>query len=167
MGHVNVLLSACGLYCGACYHFRASFYPSDRLRLEAARRGKQPDGFTCQGCRSEKLYIHPGCAACAIRDCADGRGLPHCGLCADFPCERLRAFQCDGRVHHREVLVELIRLREKGIGTWLATQAERWRCACGESFSWYEETCRRCGEPLASYGADPTLLISADQRCSQ
>ena len=37
MGHFNVLLAACGLYCGACYHYRASFYTSDRLRAYRAR----------------------------------------------------------------------------------------------------------------------------------
>ena len=157
MGHVNVLLTACGLYCGACYHYRALYYPRDRLVVEAARRGQEPEGFTCQGCRSEAPYIHPGCAHCEIRACADEKDLPHCGLCTDFPCQLILAFQSDGRVHHRDILVELIRLREKGVGTWLATQAERWKCACGESFSWYEETCHFCGEPLASYGADPTL----------
>ena len=155
--NLNALLAACGLYCGACYHYRASFYPSERLRAEAARRGCDPAEFTCKGCRSEALYLHPGCAQCEIRACTDEKGIPHCGLCNDFPCDRLLAFQNDGRVHHRDILVELIRLREKGIGTWLASQVELWKCACGESFSWYEETCHACGEPLASYGADPTL----------
>lgn len=153
----RVLLAACGLYCGACYHYRASFYESDRLLEEAARRGRDPQGFTCRGCRSDALYIHAGCAQCEIRACADGRGVPHCGLCADFPCERLWAFQGDGRVHHRDILVELVRLRERGAKAWLAAQAEMWKCSCGESYSWYEETCHHCGEPLASYGADPTL----------
>ena len=47
------LVAYCGLYCGACYHYRASFYDDERLRAEAARRGRDPAGFTCQGCRSE------------------------------------------------------------------------------------------------------------------
>ena len=153
----RTLLAACGLYCGACTHYQASFYDKDRLHKEAARRGRDPQGFTCQGCRSDALYIHAGCAQCEIRACADRRGIQHCGLCADFPCERLLAFQGDGRVHHRDILVELVRLRERGAQAWLAMQAEMWRCSCGESYSWYEENCQRCGEPLASYGADPTL----------
>src|SRR5574341_850631 len=100
MGEDNrALLAACGLYCGACYHYRASFYDDERLREEAARWGRDPQGFTCQGYRSDELYIHPGCVQCEIRACADGRGLLHCGLCADFPCERLWTFQSDGRAH--------------------------------------------------------------------
>jgi hypothetical protein len=152
------LLAACGLYCGACYHYRASFYDDERLRAEAARRGRDPVGFTCQGCRSDVLYIHAGCANCEIRACADRRGILHCGLCADFPCQRLWVFQSDGRVHHVNIMIELVRLRKKGTEAWLAEQQEIWKCPCGESYSWYEETCHACGEPLASYGADPILL---------
>jgi hypothetical protein len=156
-GDNRVLLAACGPYCGACYHYRASFYDDERLRTEAARRGRNPQGFTCQGCRSDVLYIHAGCAQCEIRACADGRGIPHCGLCAELPCERLSAFRNDGRIHHGDILIELVNLRQEGPEMWLAAQAERWRCSCGESYGWYEENCYQCGEPLASYGADPTL----------
>jgi hypothetical protein len=127
------------------------------LREAADQRGRDPEGFTCQGCRSDALYIHAGCANCEIRACADGKGIPHCGECADFPCERLWAFQSDGRVHHTNVMIDLVRLRKRGPETWLAEQEEVWRCSCGESYSWYEETCNNCGEALASYGADPTL----------
>jgi hypothetical protein len=155
--HANTLLAACGLYCGACYHYRASFYDDERLRAEAEYRDRDPDGFACQGCRSESLYINPGCAQCEIRACADEKGVLHCGLCADFPCERLWAFQSGGRVHHTNVMIELVRLRKKGPGAWLREQEELWKCSCGESYSWYEETCHACGEPLASFGTDPTL----------
>jgi Protein of unknown function (DUF3795) len=113
--NLNTLLAACGLYCGACYHYRASFYEADRLQTEAARRGQKPVGFPYQGCRSEALYIHPFCARCDIRACADAKGIPHCGLCAEFPCARIKAFQSDGHVHHRDVLTELVNLREKGM----------------------------------------------------
>jgi len=153
----NMLLAACGLYCGACYHYRASFYESERLQREAARRGRASEGFACRGCRSDKLYIHPGCAHCEIRACTDRRGIIHCGLCTEFPCERLKAFQSDGRRHHEDILTDLKRLNETGADKWLAEQAQRWQCECGERYSWYEETCDRCGKALASYGADPTL----------
>ena len=36
------LVAYCGLYCGACYQYRASFYDDDHLRAEAARRGRDP-----------------------------------------------------------------------------------------------------------------------------
>jgi len=151
------LLAACGLYCGACYHYRASFLDAERLRREAGLRGREPEGFTCRGCRSGKLYVHKGCSECGIRSCVDRQGVPHCGLCASFPCARIEAFRDDGRPHHRDVVKQLEELRGKGAGRWLAEQEARWRCSCGEGFGWYEETCARCGRPLESYGADPAL----------
>lgn len=154
---INVLLVACGLYCGACYHYRASFYEEERLQREADRRGRDTEGFTCRGCRSDRLYIHPGCTQCEIRACTDRRGIAHCGSCAEFPCERLKAFQNDGRLHHQGILTELKCLYEMGAEKWLAEQAQRWQCKCGEHYSWYEETCNKCGNALASYGTDPSL----------
>ena len=151
------LLAACGLYCGACYHYQASFLNETQLRDEAARRGRDPQGYTCKGCRSEVLYIHSGCAQCDIRACADEKGISHCGLCPELPCERILAFQNDGRVHHRNILIQLAELCAKGEKAWLAEQAQRWSCTCGEGFSWYDEVCHNCGRPLASYGADPTI----------
>lgn len=146
------LLGACGLYCGACNHYRASFPEGEHLLDEAKHQGKPAAGFTCKGCRSDALYIHPGCAHCTIRACTDHRGIPHCGLCPESPCERLEAFRDDGHVHHLDILTLLEELRKQGPGRWLAEQEKRWQCRCGASFSWYEESCHRCGAPLGSYG---------------
>lgn len=157
INQASKLLGACGLYCGACYHYRASFYTSERLSQEAARRRRDLQGFTCQGCRSDKLYIHAGCSQCEIRFCTDERDIPHCGLCPEFPCGRMKAFQSDGRVHHRDILSQLESLCLIGVDQWLVEQAQRWTCECGESYNWYEETCSQCGKPLASYGPDPTV----------
>jgi hypothetical protein len=150
------LLAVCGLYCGACYHYRASF-PDGKHLLNPEFRGNRPlQGYTCRGCRSDKLYIHPGCAECQIRDCAEGRGIVHCGECERSAnphalCQRLKAFQTDGRAHHIPILQQLEDVQRRGIGQWLAEQKERWTCACGQPFSWYERVCRRCGKSLHSY----------------
>jgi len=154
----RTLLGVCGLYCGACYHYRASLPESEHLLEEAARQGRELEGYTCRGCRSDTLYIHAGCSTCEIRTCADGRGLVHCGLCRDFPCDRIEAFQSDGRVHHRDVIDNLKELKAKQPEQWLAEQAQRWRCQCGAEFSWYEESCHACGAPLASYADFSTPL---------
>jgi hypothetical protein len=162
MADRNVLLTVCGLYCGACYHYRASFPDGVHLLEEAARQGRALAGFTCQGCRSDALYIHPGCARCAIRACADGRGVLHCGLCPKFPCARIEDFRIDGHIHHWDILDNLTSLKGKGPDRWLAEQERRWTCACGAKFSWYEAVCRNCGASLASYGPDPRAVIKAD-----
>ena len=151
----RLLLGACGLYCGACYHYRASLPQGVHLLEEARRQGRELEGFACRGCRSDELYVHPDCAGCEIRACADARAVAHCGGCGDFPCERILGFQSDGRIHHRDVLASLGDLKANGAGRWLAVQAQRWTCSCGVGFSWYEVRCDCCGAPLASYGPDP------------
>ena len=145
------LLGVCGLYCGACYHYRASTPEGEHLLRESARQGRPKEGYTCRGCRSDVLYIHPGCAQCAIRACAEDKGVLHCGLCDASPCERLRAFQSDGRAHHVPVLEQLKALRRLGPGLWLEEQRRRWTCVCGAPFSWYERTCARCGAALDAF----------------
>jgi hypothetical protein len=148
------LLGACGLYCGACYHHRASLPEGQHLLEEAAHQGCALEGFSCQGCRSDVLYVHPGCARCEIRACTDEKSVEHCGLCHEFPCDRLQAFQSDGRIHHRDVLAQLEELQANGPDRWLAEQTKRWTCQCGAGFSWYEVFCHCCGAPLRSYGTD-------------
>jgi hypothetical protein len=157
MTNRRLLLGVCGLYCGACYHHRASFPEGEHLLQEAARQGRELEGFACGGCRSDALYIHPGCAQCEIRACAEGRGILHCGLCPEFPCARIKDFQYDGRIHHLDILSQLGALAAEGPDRWLAEQEQRWKCECGVSFSWYETTCHNCGASLASYGADPRM----------
>ena len=150
------LLAACGLYCGACYHYRASFPESAHLLAPEHRGGRPLQGYTCRGCRSGQLYSHAGCAECQIRACAEEQGLLHCGECERFAsptsrCERLLAFRDDGHVHHLSIMKQLAQLKRKGAEQWLADQAERWTCACGQPFSWLERRCSRCGALVPGY----------------
>jgi hypothetical protein len=145
------LLGVCGLYCGACYHYRASFPESKHLLEEARQQGRELIGFTCKGCRSDALYIHPGCSQCKIRACAENKEIPHCGLCAEYPCKQFKAFQNDGRKHHLDIMLQLKAIKMKGPEHWLDEQTQRWTCRCGKKFSWYEKACRHCGAMLDSY----------------
>jgi hypothetical protein len=148
MTDARLLLGSCGLYCGACFHYRASL-PEGQHLLDAAReQGRDMQGFTCSGCRSNVHYMSPICAQCKIRACADARGLLHCGLCPELPCEMLTAFQFDGRLHHLDILEQFEALLDIGPDPWLVEQEARWKCACGASYSWYEATCNKCGAPL-------------------
>ena len=149
------LVGVCGLYCGACYHYRAAFPEGKHLLEETARQHRPLEGFTCEGCRSDNLYIHPGCAECAFRACAEEKDVGHCGLCVEYPCPQLKAFQSDGRPHHGDIFDNIWTLRALGPDGWLAGQTLRWTCECGARFSWYEEHCRSCGAKLDSYGPDP------------
>jgi hypothetical protein len=149
----STLLAACGLFCGACYHYRASFRDGGHLLQEAIRQGRKAEHFTCRGCRSDQLYIHPGCAECEIRACAEAGSFLHCGECGAFPCERLLAFKNDGHIHHLDILVQLEQLSQLGPEQWLNQQAQRWACTCGAPYSWYETECQVCGAKLSSFGS--------------
>ena len=62
-------LSSCGIDCDAC--------------------GFMQEG-KCEGCRvsaAKGACVWGG--RCELFDCADGKALPHCGRCGEFPCERL------------------------------------------------------------------------------
>jgi len=151
MADPKLLLGVCGLYCGACYHFQASFPENRHLLEDAARKGRDLLGFTCSGCRSSSLYIYAGCAECQLRACAERKQIQHCGLCDEYPCQQLIAFQNDGRVHHLDIQANIAELKELGADRWLAEQELRWKCKCGTSYSLYEKTCHNCGENLNSY----------------
>ena len=54
---------------------------------------KEEFGFDCAGCPN----ITKPCwgDSCPVKDCCEGKGLEHCGLCGDFPCELLNSFAYD------------------------------------------------------------------------
>ncbi|MBC8388664.1 MAG: DUF3795 domain-containing protein [Actinobacteria bacterium] len=149
------LLGCCGLYCGACNHFRSNFPEGRHLLAEGIKQGRDPDTFTCRGCRGEIEYIYPGCDVCSIKLCAEKRGHIHCGLCHSFPCKMIIEFQHDKRhKHHLDVADNLKELKEKGHKQWLKEQRSKWKCNCGMPFSWYEKNCNSCGSSLVSYGTN-------------
>ncbi len=145
------LLGFCGLYCGACNHYRSSFTDGTHLLY-----GEYPETFTCRGCRGETEFLHQGCDVCGIRLCAEGRGFLHCGQCDVFPCEKIVEFQHDVRhQHHLDVVDNLREMKMNGPEAWLGAQNKRWTCDCGMPYSWYEVRCSRCGAGLISYADRP------------
>jgi hypothetical protein len=149
------LLGYCGLYCGACNHYRSSFPEGIFLLNEGIKQGKDQNSFTCKGCRGEIAYSHPGCEICEIKTCAEAQGITHCGLCISFPCETIIEFKYDDcHIHHLDVVDSLQKLKEKGSESWLKEQEEQWTCVCGMPFSWYETKCSKCGAGLSTYSTD-------------
>lgn len=63
--------SRCGILCSAC-EYREQMH--------------------CAGCANIK---EPFWGACKIKTCCEGRKLPHCGECPQFPCANLKAFAYD------------------------------------------------------------------------
>jgi hypothetical protein len=142
------LLGACGLYCGACYHYLAFLPGNEHLLEKYHQRGRELE--KCDGCRSTANTEH--CAQCTLKSCANLQGVLHCGLCPSYPCEELKKFQHDGRLHHIVVLDNIEHLKKIEPEKWLLEQSHRWQCRCGRRFSWYDENCFDCSSPLPSYG---------------
>lgn len=75
----------------------------------------------CRGCAYELARTPRG--ECVIFQCAVvERGLEHCGLCPDFPCELFRSSADSKRVQLR--IHALQRRREIGTERWLEEQAQ-------------------------------------------
>jgi len=150
----NDLIGACGLYCGACDNYRA-FRPDGEHLLQTDKfRVPNPETLSCDGCHSGKLTDH--CSACKMRHCAKNRGIVHCGICTDYPCENILKFKEDGErwagATHRTFIFDNIGLMQT-IGTekWKEIQLRRWQCECGQPYTFYETTCHVCGKKAALY----------------
>ena len=99
-------VSFCGLNCARC-----------KILLEKKE---------CQGCRGPLDKNWSG--DCPFRPCAQEKGHDYCFECADFPCEKLDAFACDGYEHHRLAAEHLKRMKEIGLEAWLAEQPKVMFC---------------------------------------
>jgi hypothetical protein len=136
-----VLHGYCGLYCGACPIL---------INTRAGTATEQ-----CHGCKSEQTAGY--CAVCGIKACARGRGYEFCNECPEYgTCELMQNFLTDATWPHQRIAAKNMgAIRQDGLSTWLEAQERRWRCAsCGAVHSWWDETCPRCGQSVASYQAD-------------
>jgi len=67
MAEERGLLSGCGEFCGPCPYHTGE---------------KQPP---CPGCASHEG--HPFWGECKVYECIVAKGVAHCGLCSEFPCD--------------------------------------------------------------------------------
>jgi hypothetical protein len=147
----GALLSRCGIYCGACYIYRAQRDGVEYLRKIAKQQNVEPEEVHCMGCCGpiEELWVN--CRLCPVLNCQAEKGYKNCAQCQEFwnhTCEsyeRLAAF-CNKR--GEDVRSSLIRLDVDPM-RWLCQQGEKWRCpSCGHLFSWYDKVCHSCGTDL-------------------
>lgn len=137
--------SYCGLYCGAC---EILFMNELGNIEEKAKEWKMSiNDVKCSGCKTTQNSIY--CIDCDIKLCAESRNVEFCNECSSFPCSRILNFRNDKYPHHSVVFKNLKTIKEKGLDYWLKEQKKRWKCAkCGSRFTWYDETCKNCGETL-------------------
>lgn len=134
--------SYCGLYCGACDIVIAE--ERGNLRELAEKIGRSEKFFSCDGCKSDNLADYA--MDCDIRRCAR-RSIDFCIECDIYPCSMIMDFANDKHIHHKTALKNLETIKKKGIDEWLKEQDKRWRCSCGEKFSFYDDICK-CGKTL-------------------
>ncbi len=155
------LAAVCGLFCPACIIYIAA-HETPEKRAEIARQRNRPvESLVCDGCRAEHRYVY--CESCTFYACAMAKGVEFCGLCDDYPCEDLKAFQA-ARPHRIELWEAQARIREVGYEQWFAEMAERYACPeCGTLNSAYHLACRACGaEPSNAYVAEHKAEILAN-----
>ena len=145
------LLSRCGIYCGACYVYRAERDCGDLIREVAEWQKVDIDQVKCNGCFAPDEEKWPNCRKCHPWKCLEEKELQFCHECDafwDYSCERYNSLEefCDKRGENtRQNLIKIMADPER----YLVEQDQRWRCpSCGGPYSWYEETCHHCGKNL-------------------
>lgn len=93
------MIAYCGLVCSSCPTFLATQNNDDVARAATAAMYSEKFGFdlkpediNCDGCKSKGGKLIGYCQSCGIRQCCSGKGLDHCALCSDQPCEDLARF---------------------------------------------------------------------------
>ena len=93
------MIAYCGLVCTRCPTYLATQSDDDAAREKTAtmlaeKYGLQlpPEAINCDGCLSSGSRRMGYCDTCAVRKCAAARGVEHCAVCEDQPCDALNAF---------------------------------------------------------------------------
>lgn len=82
---------------------------------------KEAFGVDCPGCVAMEK---PFWGTCDVKVCCEGKGLEHCGLCSDFPCEVLNRFAYDKEQGDDGKRIEQCR-------EWAVASTKRYACYCG------------------------------------
>lgn len=146
----------CGIYCGACEIINAQTVEDknrviDLFKSKTSNWQATLDQMHCRGCKTDDSFIN--CRNCPILACAQQQNVEFCFECPEYPCahhERFKRASDQALKHLRFNKLNLEYIRKHGVEKWLAEQDASWRCPdCGERFTWYSETCRKCGKALS------------------
>jgi len=139
------LVSACGLYCGACGIYLATQENDSEKTLQYAIVLNQTFEETlCDGCGAIRKSLH--CSKmCTFIACKTKKGVNSCTDCNEFPCQALIDFKSK-TPHRAEIIASQNRMREIGIENWLIEMQNYFSCPrCKTINSAYHLTCRKCG----------------------
>jgi hypothetical protein len=96
---MSEMIAYCGLDCSRCPTFLATQNDDDAAWAETAALYAeqfglvfQPEDINCDGCRALAGKQIGYCRVCEIRQCCLKKGLEHCVICEQEPCEKLLKF---------------------------------------------------------------------------
>jgi hypothetical protein len=147
----KLTISRCGIYCGACYIYRAERDCGEFLREVAEWQEAELDQVKCSGCGAPVEERWRNCKNCDTIKCLEEKGHQYCNECDKFwdhSCLRYNS-KAEATMQRGEYIrMNMIKIRSDP-EAWLLEMDKRWRCiSCGEPYSWYEETCHHCGKKL-------------------
>lgn len=147
----EILATRCGIYCGACYIYRAQIDGGDFLLEIADWQKVSPFEVKCNGCLAPDNEKWLNCRICKTQRCLKEKELNYCYECNEFSnqsCsfyEELEEFCARRGENIRE---NMIKIRDN-VSQWLLDQENKWRCpSCEKPYSWYEKICHHCGNNL-------------------
>ena len=92
------MLGYCGINCDACPAYQGTVNTRmDLLEKAASEYGKgktTAHDWVCLGCSpADQKILAAYCATCAVRDCAIGKDVQNCAVCAEYEtCEKIQQF---------------------------------------------------------------------------
>lgn len=128
------LIAPCGMNCGVCVAYLGS---KNDLNNKGFKRtyceGCLPRGKNC-------LHMKDSCELLG-----EGR-VRFCHECDTFPCKRLKALDKRYRTkYHLSMIENLTMIKEKGMESFLESEAQKWRCAdCGDTICCHNGLCLHC-----------------------
>jgi hypothetical protein len=139
------LISACGLYCGACgVYIATQENDTEKILQYAVVLIQSFEETLCDGCGAKRKSLH--CSKmCIFINCKRQNGVDFCSECEEFPCKALHEF-APKMPHRNEIIESQTRMNEIGIENWLNEMQEYFSCPrCKTINSAYHLTCRKCG----------------------
>ncbi len=141
------LLSRCGIYCGACYVYRAERDGGALLDEMSRVLGVSHNKIRCNGCSAPYEEQWPNCQSCSYKTCQGKRGIKNCAQCVDFNgCNDYQKLVDFTKYRGEDVRGALRRINAGEGDEILQEQLAWWSCPrCGAPLQWYDNNCRGCG----------------------
>ena len=100
---METLIAICGINCTQCPAYLATQNNDDAARARIASEWSdppetviKPEDINCDGCTVVKGRRISFADMCDVRACGIERKLESCGLCEDYPCDKLdKIFKMD------------------------------------------------------------------------